>query len=229
MRLRSANYYQEIPATVDYRNYSISAENITTEVSTKQSRVQLDLPWSVPISYISIDVLSDYDYYRPITIKLLTDSSQFKQKVQYIYNTRHTDILSSLEENEFTFPPKRSNRVQLFISNQDNMPLHFNAFIVKGFAPILKVRFTEKADYFLVYGQERASAPRYDVGNFANKIPEPLQALELGPESQREAGVDGEVGALFANSAWLWGVMALVIGLLGWFSLRMLRAPRTEE
>jgi len=66
--------------------------------------------------------------------------------------------------------------------------------------------------------------PQYDIARFTDKIPESPPVISLG----KERVLSGEeeqpaVHPLFANKAWLWAVMVVIIGLLGWFSFRMMR------
>lgn len=87
----------------------------------------------------------------------------------------------------------------------------------------LLIRFTEKANYFLVYGNKTTPRPNYDINHFLDQVPQTLMALELDKERvvvKEEVVVNGP---LFKNKAWLWGIMVVIILLLGWFSLIVLR------
>ena len=76
----------------------------------------------------------------------------------------------------------------------------------------------------MFYGNEKALRPRYDIDHFQNKIPAELTNLTLGKE-QILKGERSEVATkpLFQSKIWLWFVMVVIIGLLGWFSLKMIR------
>jgi hypothetical protein len=85
------------------------------------------------------------------------------------------------------------------------------------------VRFTQPANYFLVYGNDRATVPRYDIQQFAAKIPDNPPLITLGNERQHSTTTLTERLPLFQNKIWLWSIMALIVGILGWFTLSMMR------
>ena len=69
------------------------------------------------------------------------------------------------------------------------------------------------------------AAPRYDITRFQDKIPEKLRKLNLGlieSKGKEEPTVEPDK-PLIDNQAWLYGVMALVVLLLGFFTLKMIR------
>jgi len=80
----------------------------------------------------------------------------------------------------------------------------------------------------LTYGNKKARRPNYDIARFTDKIPENLKALTLGPEVIIAKKKVDEIQPIFENKIWLWAIMALVIGLLGWFTLRMMKEEKNQ-
>ena len=113
-------------------------------------------------------------------------------------------------------------KVRLIVENQDNQPLNINQILVKGYEHQLIARFSESANYFLVYGNPKAKKPNYDIGNFTNNIPSTLDELKLGPAVKIEKTPLFKQEPLFKNKLWLYGIMSVIILLLGWFSLKMM-------
>lgn len=205
------------------RNYPIKKINIKENTKTKQTEIDLELQLPVPVNQLKIDIQNQYDYYRPITITYLADSFKTEHGWKYNYNTLTSEIVSSIRENEFTFNSTITQKLRIHIHNQDNSPLTIGSIQISGHIYELVVRFTEQASYFLVYGNKKATIPNYDIDRFTEKIPKTLTELELGKEQQIKKEERKVSTPLFQNKLWLWGVMALIIILLGWFSLSMIR------
>jgi len=206
-----------------YRNYTAQSVNIINDKKTKQTIIDLDLGQSLPVSHLNIDVENDYDYYRPMTIKYLRDSFKTEKGWKYNYGNISSATLNSIEKNELKFSSRTLQKLQIIIHNQDNTPLEIGKISIKGYANELTARFTEPANYYLTYGNRKARKPQYDIARFANKIPESLTELQLGAAQKIDKKEAPKVDPLFENKAWLWGIMLLIIGLLGWFSIQMMR------
>ncbi len=190
---------------------------------TKQTEVQLTLENPVPISRLRIHVTDKFDYYRPLTLSYLADSVKTQQGWKHNYRRLASGTLNSLGKNEFNFESTILQTLKITIENQDNQALNLGGFEVKGFVHKLMVRFTQPANYFLVYGNDRATVPRYDIQQFAAKIPDNPPLITLGNERQHSITTLTERLPLFQNKIWLWSIMALIIGILGWFTLSMMQ------
>jgi hypothetical protein len=152
-----------------------------------------------------------------------------KTEKGYIRNysevTRRT--FSSFEDNVFNCSNVTADNFKIVIQNNDNQPLNISQVSVDGYVHELVARFTEEADYSLVYGYPSASRPDYDIDHFTSSIPAVLAPLTLGNEvsiSNSEAVTD--TGSFFENPMWLWGIMIVIIGLLGFFTFKMLGAEK---
>jgi hypothetical protein len=206
-----------------FRNYSIRQFDINERRGTKQTEIGIELQMPVPISYLKIDVKDSFDYYRPVTIKYLTDSIKTEQGWKFNYNTLTSGTLNSIEKNEFKFNSTLVQKLKIIIHNQDNQPLTIDTIQVKGYVHQLIARFTKQATYFLTYGNKTATSPKYDLDHFTDKIPQTLTTIALGNEliiEKKEASV---IDPLFKNKIWLWLIMTVIILLLGWFSIKMIR------
>jgi len=184
----------------------------------------LSLSETARISSIFISVQSDFDYYRPITISRITDSVETETGVKYMYEKLTTGTLNSIEPNTFSFPAVTTSQLKIAIENGDNKPLEIGEFRASGFVHELIGRFTDKADYYLVYGNLNARKSQYDIERFRDNIPLTLSTVSLDsetiiPKSSAETSLP-----LFESKRWLWGVLIIVIIVLGWFSLKMMRS-----
>ncbi len=220
--LLSAILSKSIKESVKSKEYSVVQTKTEIDKSLKKSIIEIELKSIFPISEISFTAKDKYDYYRPITIQVATDSIKSQNKWTYIYYNVYSGILSSFEDQEFSFNTFFAKKIKIIIDNNDNEPLQIDRVKVKGNVFELTTRFDEEAKYFLVYGNRNVSSPIYDLENFKNKIPTALSYLSLGNEeliSQNQ----NNTSPLFENKLWLWIIMIVLILLIGWFSLSMIR------
>lgn len=206
-----------------YRDYLIKNINIEENKKFKQTEIEIELPRAVPVSYINLNISDSFDYCRPITIQYLRDSSKTKEGWKYRYSTLTSSNLNSIEKNEFKFNSTTTKNLKIIIHNNDNQPLAVNSIQAKGYVHKLTVRFTKPANYFLVYGRKNTRKPYYDIERFMDKIPTKMTAIQLGQEIVIEKDAVQVVEPLFQNKYWLWLIMAVIILVLGWFTLNMLR------
>lgn len=206
-----------------YKDYAIYTSGLVNNRQLKQSEIDVELKWAVPVDYIKVMVSDSIDYYRPITIKYLADSFKTKSGRNYIYHALASGILNSLDSNGVKFNSTIVQKLKIEIHNADNQPLHINGIGVRGSVHQLLARFTPGVSYYLVYGNKNASAPDYDLNFFADKIPEFVSQLSVGSEKDLRQLQQNETSPLFVDQRWMWGIIIVSVLLLGWFSLKMIR------
>lgn len=205
------------------KHYPLKRFKITDNKETNQTEIDLELAMPVPVSQLSIHVKKSFDYYRPISIKYLTDSIKTEQGWLLNYRKLQSGVLNSFEQNEFRFNSTIAQRLKVIIDNQDNQPLTIESVQVEGYTHKLLARFSQPASYFLVYGNSAAEKPSYDIAHFTDSIPERLPELTLGDELPTGKHVAQPAEPLFKNKIWLWIILLAIIFILGWFSFNMMR------
>ncbi|UII79453.1 DUF3999 family protein [Flagellimonas sp. CMM7] len=206
-----------------YENHSIKKTETKQNKLLKQTEIDIELQLASAVSHIDIGIKDTFDYYRPVTIKYLTDSLKTEQGWKYNYSTLASGTLNSINENEIKCGSTTLKKLKILIHNQDSQALTLGTIKVKGYVHELVARFTEPVTYFLTYGNNKAVRPHYDIDRFTDKIPKELTAIEIGNELTIEKDGVPVTEPLFQNKNWLWGIMILMILLLGWFSLKMIK------
>jgi len=206
-----------------YKNYPVKTLDIDENKIEKNTEIIVDIGKSVAISAISFVVQEQYDFYRPITISQIIDSVKTEQGWKYNYKTLLSSTLSSLEEGDFNFQSSILQKIKITVYNRDNQPLTYGNIEVKGYAHELVARFTRDASYYLTYGNDYDSFPNYDIAQFPENIPENLIPLKVGNEEILKKTPILEKEPIFKNKAWLWGILTLIIIVLGLFSLNMIK------
>ncbi|QDW23819.1 DUF3999 family protein [Pedobacter sp. KBS0701] len=207
-----------------YKEVRYKSFDLKNDVSKKETVVDVTLADPIPLSYLKLNAQSDFDFYRPIKIEYATDSFKTDKGIQYNYVNLYEGIISSLEEAAFNFENTVTSRLKITIQNNDNKPLRLNGLQLKGNIYEIIARFDQpKNEYALYYGNEKVTAPVYEIEKFENKIPVNLTSVNIGAEQQNPAYTIKTEKPLFENKAWLWVLMVVIIVLLGWFSFKMLK------
>lgn len=218
-----AKIYENNSIPAEYDNYPPKQLNIEDDTQNKQTIVTIDLERALPISYLQVKVKNKVDYLRPTTISYVLDSVKTEKGWRYNYRNLATSVLSSLDDNEFTFFTEKAKKIRVTINNQDNAPIAIEGVTIKGFKHELIARFDEPASYYLVYGNKNALEPIYDINAMANIVPDTAPELSLGKELTINAVQEEESKPLFEDKKWLWGVMILIIGVIVWFTIGMIK------
>ncbi len=219
--LQSASIRLDDRIDATYQDYPVTYMNIDQQ--DQRTIIDIDLKKRLPVSYLQFKVTDDIDYYRSISIQYVYDSVISEKGTKYNYRNLTSGTLTSVENNKFKFPTTIARRFRAVIENNDNQPLQIEAAEAKGFEYKLIARFTQPATYYLAYGKAKAQSPRYDIAQTVAKIPDNPIPLTLGDEQRIPKKSGSETSPLFENKLWLWGVMAVVIMVLGWFTLGMMR------
>lgn len=222
--LSSARLERQEVSKGRFQSFTIRKMEVRESKETKQTEVEITLPMPVPVSYVKIGVAESFDYYRMLTVKYLADSIRTEKGWRYNYITATSGTLNSVEPNEFVFKSITTQKLKVLIDNQDNEPLTIDTFQVMGPEHELMARFTESADFYLVYGNNNAVRPNYDIERFASRIPSTIKEVTLGEETIQEKAKESGVEPLFMNKVWLWVVMGIIMVVIGGFSFKMMRS-----
>jgi len=230
-RLKSANIEWYGPhhsilnpnETCKLKTRSIKKLLVTQDKRRKETIVDIDLGLSVPVGQLKIGVRDTLDYYRPIVLEFLTDSFKTEKSWYYNYSPLTTaSTLNSIEKHEFTFGECVTNKLRITISNNDNQPLELHSFVVSGHNSLLIARITKPATYYLCYGKTDGEKPNYDLIEISRNIQQ-LNNVTLDNEQFVDTNRPSVSEPLFTNKVWLWGLMAVIILVLGWFTFRMMK------
>jgi hypothetical protein len=225
--LRQAGlWHQEREAGV-VKNYT--PKHMEVRQKGKQTIVDLEFEYAVPIDWLEARIKTDFDYYRPCAVYYHQGESLPEREGLRSYTRAASDVLCSAKLSGIGWEdPHIAKYWRLVVDNFDNEALDFDSVRCSGPEHSLVARFTSKADYFLYYGRDRMEAPIYDLSYFTDKIPEELKRLVPGAE---EALILPEIPEepFLKSRWWLWSLIALVVLMLGGFTLRMLKSSRLEE
>jgi hypothetical protein len=195
---------------------------VTTDKKSRRTVIDVRMPEYTPVSNLTIDVADEQDYYRQMTVEALHDSTKTEKGWIRNYQTIAASLITSFRPNEISIPFTLTNRLRVTIQNYDNPPLKVNGIKVSGVRVQLRARLTG-ADAYLFYGNAQAYHPTYDIEHFKEKVP--IQNAEASLGKEEKIGIaPTSMSAIFENKMWLWGIILATVGLLGFFTLRMMKS-----
>jgi hypothetical protein len=216
--------YQERPG----RYNTVGHEwKVKQDKRAKQTVAELKLDHYQPVSKITLDIPSNKDYYRSARIEIMADS--FKTEKGWIknYTEVYNGYFTSIHPNEVNFTNSLASEVRVTINNLDNAPLEIKDIKVEGPVVELTASLLSGPETFLYYGKKDSYKPSYDIEHFRDKIPSTTTQASLGMEETLIAPPE-KVTAFFENKNLLYAIMFVIIGVLGFFTLRMMKAkPNT--
>ena len=206
----------------EYSSITNFQQEINHSERERTTTIYLKLANPVPLVSINIEVLDSFDYFRPVQIAALTDSLERENGFTYLYESNGSGILSSNQSNQVSLKPIISNQFRITIYNQDNEPLRIGNVKVNRLLYSLVFR-TNRRDipYYFYYGNPDAISPNYDISRFLNNIPESPNPVKL--KEEEILLIQTENRSFSINPMVLWGVMIIIILVLGWFSIDLLR------
>lgn len=217
--------------TAKYRDCPILKTTVEVDKEKKQSIIDLDFGKKIPVSHLAIDIKNENDYYRNIKVQYVRDSVETEKGLKYQYSNLGSGTLHSVSPNEFIFQSGFAQKIRITIYNNDNEPLSIGNISAKDYVYELITRFSKPATYYLAYGKEKAYHPRYDIEQFTDKIPDNVTPVSFGEikSNIKTEEPDNQTKALFENPMWLWGIMILVILILGISTIYMMKGKGGEQ
>ena len=207
---------------VQYHIYP--CESVKSIVNKKEHFTQYDLELKSfsPVCHLKFKVNQQLDYYRPLQVQYVTDSFKNVHGWEYQYATLFSGTISSLTSNEVSFAPAMVKHLKVVIENGDNLPLTIDSIAVEGNEHRLLFRQQQSGKYYLIYGNKNALAPAYDIQQIRLRLPNSISYVQLGTPVSIYKSPIVEKQVTVVKQYWLWGVILVVIVILGWFSFKMI-------
>jgi hypothetical protein len=184
--------------------------------------IEVTLKHPVPVHSISVTSKNDYDFYRPITIFYGNlDSTINEEGVVKRFENETSSIYSSENNSHFLLTMSTCNRFIISIENGDNEPLDIKKITVNTLNYKLIIRITKEGNYSLFYGNKDLVSPQYDIQLFKQNIPAEIEKISLEDEEELIPIIEPTKKPI--SKVWLWIVMFGLIGVMIFFSVRMLK------
>lgn len=213
----SAYLYKDIPG--NYHEVPIKKSEQDENKKEHQSSLFIDLGFQQQLDFLELHSSEKENYFRNVDVYQQIGTINGKEQWQLVAS----DVVSSRSENKIRLFSCRTSKLKVIVDNYDNAALQFDRIKVLSEDQALTAKLKKGANLFLCYGKDADAAPVYDLVHFKDEIPQSLNMLQVGAEIAQVQASIPPANALIQNKKWLWVVMALLIALIGFFSLRMMR------
>jgi Protein of unknown function (DUF3999) len=210
----------EVPATFQ----------LATSDDTAETAWTADLAVSrVPVSRLQF-VADTPEFYRAVRIADSADGKLWNYRgsgVIYRYNRAAT----TRESLTVDFPEWPENHlVRVEVINGNDQPLHNARLTLLAFPRVVLFRPQPNTEYRILYGNEGASSPQYDLSHFLETEPSKLVYLNLslGPEENTSNYRDPRPFSE-RHPEVLWISLGIAIVLIGFTALKTLRTPNPSS
>jgi hypothetical protein len=195
-----------------------------------QSWWQLDLGGGqVPASQVRFRVELD-EFHRPVEVLSSEDGQTWKQAGRGDVHRYQRPVGDQTQESlRVEFGERRGRYWRVVVRDRNDPPLEDVRVELWGVPRHVVFRQEPRRSYRLLYGNEAAKKPQYDLQRLASS-------------DEIEAAVTGEVGGEEENTAWadprpwserhpavVWVVLLAAIAVLAWLAIRSLRQPSREN
>jgi hypothetical protein len=206
---------------VNKGSYAFSTRNFTREEKSKESILTTQKNQSELISKVVICAEDGQMFYRNLRVEYLTDSAKTENGWHYYYQPIQTSIFNSFHADTLEFEPQLLNQLRIVIENNDNPPVKIKS--INTFSPEVQlISYLKPGTYKLVYGNPKVYAPNYDLAHF-EKGDIRLNESLLQSEEKLEVKSEQKSLSWFENKIWLWSILLIIVGVLGYFTVQMMR------
>ena len=232
--LQRASMQEKFTPKIEFNKLLINNIKQTNSTKDKNSVITFSLPYKIPIYSLILNIEKNDAFSRPIETKFLvvsviTEKGWVKNYETFYYGKI---IYYGAKDLDFSFSNNDviwAKDFQIIIENQDNTPLTIKS--INAVSPKHFIYFKPKNEenYFLFYGNKNSSLPEYDLKLIEDKVFKLSKSdASLSDEEKLPKKEKPTKEPLFKNKGWLWGVMILIICILGFFSHRMLSTKQEE-
>ncbi|HRG08125.1 MAG TPA: hypothetical protein PLJ08_06070, partial [Cyclobacteriaceae bacterium] len=194
----------------------------STKTIDKQSELFVQFNQPILLSRLSIAAAANQLFYRNVAIDWLYDSIVSETGTHYQYQSLYSGVISSFKQDTLSFTPQVVRKIRVTIYNADNPPVQVNKIL--AWSPQVEIlTHLQPGAYELKYGNTKAFAPHYDLQHFVKELPDSLPELQISSELKPEQITKPESTPWFKNKFWMWGALAVIVAILGFFTIRMLR------
>lgn len=202
--------------TVIFKNFNVKKVN---NQNLKTSTYLIVFKNPIYLNQLKVFTENTNDYYRPISI-LYKNALQMHSNFLYL----HDDFIEKNSSNHVNFPTTIVTELKINIENFDNQPLKINHFEFKGYQKKIIAQLEENFKYYFVYGEnDLNNIPTYDLEYLKERIPNHLNKLTLGSEIKNPNNTAQKKYPTTIHKIWLWIIMAVIIIILLYFSIKMLQ------
>lgn len=230
LHILSAGYYDTYQENGKYAALSTLVFKQTDSSAVKRTYLKFTAPVPVLLDKIDLEITSPALFQREAT---LIEPQIYRRKRGKSYTIEEPIgqfLLKSDQKNSLQLSGLPLKEFYLIIDNEDNPPLQVKAVTGYQLNRYLIASLQKEMVYQVRFGNEKVTAPAYDLSYFKEKIPADITVLMPQDIKITATKTTGKTRAgLFTNKNIIWAAILVVIAFLGYMSYQMLNETGTTK
>ncbi len=206
----------------------LSEPTIEQNDSSKKSFIKIRFSDIQKIDKIKIEIDTPNYFYRTATLYKY-ETRKVKQKNVIVTIPIQNERLLSGGENTFHCSNLNEQELLLVIDNKDNVPLHIKKISAYQLRTYLVAELQKEKMYSLYCGNEKLSAPVYDLRYFAEKIPQQRPSIQTQKAENISTAKMEAPKTTFTSPIFIWSALGIVVIFLVFMSNKMLKEMKKKK
>lgn len=178
------------------------------------------------ITYLNIKQVASYHFDK---IRLLIKAPHFYKRNIDIVTSESTTLFELVSGKETAFDVQTCNDTSILIKiyNGDNPALKIDSVLTEQENKQIVTYLEAGKNYYLLMHDSSAIKPVYDLKQFKDSISFDIPALNI--VSFEKLNTEQPNTGMRVSKNWIWPVIIAMIIILGFFSLRLIKAVNTKD
>jgi hypothetical protein len=187
----------------------------------KQSRIELLFDTLQFVDRIDLKLSGQKYFFREGTLQE-TRKRKVKKGRTEEYSHRLSEFkVSSTQSTQIDTRGSRYKQVEITIENNDSPPLELSSIQVLQLNRYVIAWLSANVEYKLKIGDDKFSAPSYDLAFFKDSIPKQVTDLNPSHFSLLIKKKNATESSFFNNSLFIWASIVIVASLLAYMAIKM--------
>jgi hypothetical protein len=225
LRILKAGYYDTHTENAKYSEVAAPVVTQKDSAEVKTSYIKIVFPESQLIDKLEFEIEGPHYFMRDCELGIMEERKLKNNRIEKNFIPITTFKVSSNHSNIAYLDNYKSKELYLHISNNDNPPLKIKEVKGSQINHSIIAYLKKNEPYTLVFGNEKANAPNYDLVNFTDTIssislisPKKIEPIILQNKIQQKAE-----GNFFSSKTFIWISLSIVLLILGLLSVKMIR------
>ncbi|HEY9008592.1 MAG TPA: hypothetical protein VIM75_20785 [Ohtaekwangia sp.] len=209
----------------------VTARSMVTADSAKQKKTYIYLQYDTLRLLDKLELAMTGAPYFLRDVQVYQRATRFAKKGSHDYCAPVTSFqIRSGQTAVVDLPMLKTRELMLAIDNQDNPTLTVSTVKVYQLNRYIVAWLKKGETYSIKFGEDAMASPSYDLAFFQDSIAYQPDVLRIGAiREHHETTAKTESPAFFTDKRIIWVAIILVIGILGFMSVRLIRETNAQK
>jgi hypothetical protein len=230
LNILKAGYYDVLTYTGAYADVPVRQQLVTDTTAKKTTYVRLVFDTLHVVDKITLTMTNAPYFLRQATV-YARQLRKTKKGEEVAYYAPITNLeVSSKQASDVHLEAVKTSELMIAVNNENNPPLTVAAVKASQLNRYLIAWLKKGEAYTMKFGPDELSMPGYDLAYFRDSIPDNPGVLAVGMIAPiRKTPVVESTPTIFMNRNIVWVAIVVVIGVLGFMSLRLAKDAKKDS